>query len=197
MIQRYFGAIFIAFAITYGLIYMMSSLIDSGEAVESNAPELININPFINDEAPEVITRDLTEKPEETPPPPELNVDTSQTNLSTDNSFGLDVLVLEKPKVDTQKLEGGSDLVPIVRVAPSYPARALRRDIEGYVIVEFTVTPEGLVSGPRVVEADPEGYFEKAAIKAVERFKYNPRRVGGEAVAVSGHRERITFEIGG
>ena len=87
------------------------------------------------------------------------------------------------------------EYLPIVKVAPIYPRRALSRGIEGYVIVEFTVTPQGSVVSPQVVEADPEGIFERAAMDAAKKFKYKPRMVDGKAVSVPGVQNQITFKM--
>ena len=78
-----------------------------------------------------------------------------------------------------------------------YPRRALQRGIEGFVIVEFTVTKQGTVRDPIVVEANPSGIFEQAAMDAAMKFKYKPRVVNGEATEVSGVQNRITFQIDG
>ena len=55
---------------------------------------------------------------------------------------------LSAPTVDANLNVGGvgfgvsdGEYLPIVKVAPVYPARALRMGIEGYCIVEFTVMP--------------------------------------------------------
>ncbi|PTB82172.1 protein TonB, partial [Marinobacter sp. Z-D5-3] len=89
------------------------------------------------------------------------------------------------------------EYLPIVKVQAAYPRRALQRGIEGYVVVEFTVTRQGTVRDPRVVEAEPESIFDQAAMDAVLKFKYKPRVVNGDAVEVEGVQNRITFEIDG
>ena len=48
-------------------------------------------------------------------------------------------------------------LAAVIKTAPVYPPEALARNVGGYVIVEFKVTPQGTVQNPRVVEARPEG----------------------------------------
>ena len=88
-----------------------------------------------------------------------------------------------------------ADSLPIVKVAPVYPEEAIAEGIEGHVLLEFTVTEQGGVRDPVVVEADPPGTFDKAAVAAVEKFKYKPKVVDGKAVAVEGVRNRISFEI--
>lgn len=86
------------------------------------------------------------------------------------------------------------EYVPIVKVAPVYPEIAVSRGIEGYVVVEFTVTPTGSVRDVIVVESSSE-LFNEAAIEATSQFKYKPRIVSGRPVEVSGVRNRITFVL--
>jgi protein TonB len=86
------------------------------------------------------------------------------------------------------------DYLPIVRVAPVYPARALARGIEGYVDMSFTVTTTGTVKDP-IVDFSTSGLFNRAAERAVLKFKYKPRVVDGVPVEVSGVKTRITFKI--
>ena len=56
---------------------------------------------------------------------------------------------------------------------PVYPRRAQTRGIEGYVIVEYTVTSQGAVQNPVVVEAKPPGIFDRSAINALLKVKYD------------------------
>jgi protein TonB len=48
-----------------------------------------------------------------------------------------------------------------------------------------------------VIEANPQGIFEQAAMDAAKKFKYKPRVVNGEPAEVSGVQNRITFQIDG
>ena len=58
------------------------------------------------------------------------------------------------------------------QVPPEYPRGAERRGIEGYVVVKYTVAGDGSVANPQVVEGQPAGVFDSAALKAVEKWKY-------------------------
>lgn len=58
--------------------------------------------------------------------------------------------------------------------APEYPRGAERRQLEGYVTVRYNVTPEGQVADIEVVEATPEGVFERAVLRAMEAWRYAP-----------------------
>ncbi len=86
------------------------------------------------------------------------------------------------------------EYLPIVKVQPIYPRRALSRGVEGYVIVEFTVTKQGTTRNIRVVEST-SSMFDSAAMKAAAKFKYKPRVVDGEPIDVPGVQNKITFEI--
>ena len=88
--------------------------------------------------------------------------------------------------------EGG--VIPIVRIAPQYPRKALMAKIEGWVKVKFTITPSGTVSNPEVVDAKPKRIFDREAIRAILKFKFKPKVVDGvgvEQVAT----QTIEFEL--
>jgi protein TonB len=73
------------------------------------------------------------------------------------------------------------------------PPRAAARRVEGYVIVEYTVTEEGTTSDISVIESNIS-IFERAAIDAVRDYEFRPRIEGGIPVAVAGVRSRVVFE---
>jgi len=75
-----------------------------------------------------------------------------------------------------------SGVALISRVKPVYPARATSRHIEGWVKIEFTVTPSGAVSSPSVVSASPQGIFDSAALDAIMKWRFKPKMVNGQAV---------------
>ena len=144
-------------------------------------------------------------KPRKPPPPKEPPPQMNQPPLdsATPNSEGAGMNFNADVGADIAlgnglALESGDgEYLPIVKVAPVYPRRALQRGIEGYVIVEFIVTKQGSVRDPVVVEANPQGIFERAAMDAALKFKYKPRVVNGEPTEVAGVQNRITFEIDG
>jgi TonB family protein len=63
--------------------------------------------------------------------------------------------------------------------APEYPERALSQRIAGSVTVEFIVTTTGETSDVRVVQAEPAGTFDRSAISAVKRWRYEPLVIDG------------------
>lgn len=121
-------------------------------------------------------------------------------------SFGMtsDSVQMINPVLDTRGSlsglsvsAGGSDrdVIPLVRINPDYPQRALARGIEGWVLVEFTISPAGTVKDAKVIDADPKGTFEDSALKAIARWKYNPKVEGGVAVERRGIRTVIRFVL--
>ena len=51
------------------------------------------------------------------------------------------------------------------------------------------------IQSAKVVDAQPQQVFDRAAIKAVERYKYKPKVRNGEAMQVHGVRQRIVFNL--
>ncbi len=67
----------------------------------------------------------------------------------------------------------------IRRVDPDYPSAAKRDGLEGSVDLEVTVSSRGVVENVSVVHASPPDMFEKSAVAAVRKWKYDPRFVDG------------------
>ncbi|MDE0004072.1 MAG: energy transducer TonB, partial [Rhodospirillaceae bacterium] len=112
---------------------------------------------------------------------------------------GVKILVSPPPVITSRnaRLTGYAqtgDLLPIVAVAPAYPARALARHLEGYVVVEYTVTATGGVRDAFVV-ASSNSLFDRAAIEAAYKFKYKPRIVDGQPVEVHGVQRKFSFVL--
>ena len=77
----------------------------------------------------------------------------------------------------------------IKKVAPSYPRSAQRRNIEGTVTLSYAVNADGRVTDVQVVTADTPGVFDKAAITALEKWRYE---AGTPATAL---QTKITFQL--
>jgi TonB family protein len=59
-------------------------------------------------------------------------------------------------------------------VRPEYPQDALITGAEGWVNVSMSITPAGDVRDPRVVESSNGTLFNRAALGAVRKWKYEP-----------------------
>jgi protein TonB len=85
-------------------------------------------------------------------------------------------------------------LVPLVRVSPTYPARAQQAGLEGWVLVQFDVLATGTVANIRVVESSA-AVFENSARKAAARFRYKPRIIDGVAIETAGVQNLFRFHM--
>jgi protein TonB len=199
MIGRYAFSVVIGTVVTLSLLFVMHLLIASGktaltkprdraklEFVRVKRNENLNVEDFTPEKPP---------KPPETPPEtPPQDMDNMDPNAPSIN--------VAPPTVAQNADIGGpggmniaeGDYLPIVRVAPVYPARALSRGLEGHVDLSFTVTTAGTVRDP-VILFSTSSLFERAATRAVLKFKYKPRVVDGVPVDVPGVKTRITFQI--
>jgi protein TonB len=65
-------------------------------------------------------------------------------------------------------------------IAPEYPREAMFKNIEGSVKVRFTIDSDGKVSEAFVVSSTPDRVFDKAALNAVRRWRFEPLAVAGE-----------------
>ncbi|MGV8941909.1 MAG: energy transducer TonB [Lysobacter sp.] len=67
-----------------------------------------------------------------------------------------------------------ADLRALSTPAPQFPREALRAGQSGEVQVEFTVGTDGSVTAARVVNAEPRRVFDRAALDAVQRWRFQP-----------------------
>lgn len=83
---------------------------------------------------------------------------------------------------------------PIMPLRPIYPPQARMRKLEGLVVVEFVVSPDGTVRNAEVVSSQPGEVFNKVALQAVERWRFNPGTKGGKPVAAR-VRQKVEFRL--
>jgi TonB family protein len=75
-----------------------------------------------------------------------------------------------------------SGIMPLIKVNPIYPNRAVSHGIEGWVRIEFTIQADGSVTDAVVVKAMPEDVFDDAALTAINQWQFKPKMVNGVAV---------------
>ena len=122
---------------------------------------------------------------------PNLSVELNPRLPSMPNSISLGPLSNFSMKAQTLMPEGlfsaselDQPLQTIVRTPASYPIRAKRLGIEGWVKVEFIVTRAGRVRDVKVVEAEPKGVFESSVTRSVSQYRFRPGTVDGNTVEV-------------
>jgi len=189
----------IALLITLCLLLLMATLIQSSD---QGLSETRLILPTILMPDVQIETRRLIEKPEkpkliEAPDTPVLQQHSTQQTVTQ-------TLRIAPPKLMSNNVNlsigvglqaSDGEYLPIVKVAPNYPALAARRGIEGFVILEYTVTHQGTTKDIVVIEAKPSSIFNRDAIRSAMRYKYKPRMQDGVAVDVHGVRTKIIFQM--
>lgn len=189
-----------AVLVALALYFLMMSLISTANHALNDDRDRYQLDFVRLKQEESVKTKDR--KPEKPPQPKKPPPDMVKPELDAPSIEQNAVSIAATPIDNSLDISTGfglggadGDLLPIVKVQPIYPRRALSRGIEGYVILEFTVTKNGSVRDPVVVEANPTRIFNSAAIKAAMKFKYKPRIVDGEAVEVAGVQNKLTFNI--
>ena len=117
------------------------------------------------------------EKPTRVPPP-------DRTGMVSDPVTRTDTAVV---------LEG--DVSAIVKIPPLYPVVAEAQGIQGYVVVQYSVTAAGTTRDIRIIDARPGSVFNQTALDAVAKFRFKPRVRNGQLVETRGLQDRFVFEL--
>jgi TonB family protein len=86
---------------------------------------------------------------------------------------------------------------PVERSAPRYPAHELRRNQQGWVVLNYVVADDGRVVEPVVEQSSGSRAFEDAAMRTVRNWRYEPARLNGEPVQQCKTKVRIAFTMHG
>ena len=198
--QRYLTSVGLSMLVTIALFWLMNYLITHGmEAItEEVAGDAIDFTRVDRDESVNTKDRDLPDRPDKPdvpPPPPPMNL--SANTAPDSGGVNINAPALYNLNLDRSGLNAPTDgdAIPLVRVPPQYPQRANSRGIEGWVQLEFTITESGAVTDIVVVAAEPSGYFERAASRALSRWKYKPKIVDGRPARRYNNQVVITFEL--
>ena len=199
--------------VTLALFYLMQSLISGADSALTD-DKIGNLVDFVRVKQEQDVQK-KQRKPKKPPPPDEPPPETPPQNFNVNvDKTGFSMSGLDA-NVGIDIGSGGfgisdGEYLPIVKVQPQYPRRALSRGMTGWVIVEFTVTAQGTVSAPFIVsncgwiknasnegqcEDNPNSVFDSAAMKAALKFKYKPKVIDGDPVATAGVQNKITFEL--
>jgi len=189
------SGLMLALAGFFGLVQLIGAPLDVGNSVVAGrvvfTPQR-RTTPPENKRDPKVVR----ERPEVLPTGPRIAID----------DFGDDVIATVRPPMTKIGLPGRNggfqmgidrDAIPLVRINPEYPPRERGRGVEGWVLVQFTVTAIGTVRDAIVVDSEPKSVFDRAALDAIGRWRYNPRVDRGVAVDRVGLQTVIRFKLEG
>jgi periplasmic protein TonB len=200
----------LAMVVTIFLFYLMQFLIASGEKAITGQ-NLGNIVEFTRIKQEQIVE---TKKRRPEPPPlpdepPKVATPRVQANTNTEGWSNVFKPLNTAVQVNSSlNFRSDGEYLPILKVQPVYPTKALERGLVGWVVVEFTVDEVGKVINPIVIDHcvevqriastelcydRPGRIFDKPALAAASRFKYKPKVIDGQAIATAGVRNMITF----
>jgi len=142
------------------------------------------------------IRKTLPPKPEITPPNMTLShidpVDTTSQVLV--GRFTPDIgVTLDGPTLVNSL--GNKMATPLVRVEPRFPTEALRQGIAGWVVLNFSIDETGSVTDINVLAAEPRNIFDREAIRALRRWKYQPQLVEGKPIKQTNLQVQLDFQL--
>jgi protein TonB len=196
MFIRYASAVTSGTIVTLSLFYLMQSLIamESIEVMDEKPRPRLNFAPTVPDTAVEPNEpkrfENLLEPVEPDPPRPAPTVDGETLGVIPSP---MPALLPEAAPGVTGFMHDGP-LVVMIRVEPTYPARATASGLEGFVTVRFDVNPDGSVGNVTVIESSNR-IFEPAAVKATRKFRFRPSVVDGIARPTTGLQNRFVFTM--
>ena len=187
---RMFGALVVGAMAALGLGWFMQYLISSSDLMLEDVSRVQMLD-FVR-----VKREESVERKDRKPPKPKLEQTPEVPPLQQNsNASGQELAVSLMPADSNVSIDKGGigfgvgegDYLPIVKVAPIFPRRALVAGIFGQCLVTYTVTPLGTVKDVVVVEEEcSDPIFFKPSVEAALRFKYKPRVIDGVAVEVQG-----------
>jgi protein TonB len=200
----------LALSSTVALFWFMGFLISARSTPESLlAIPRIDFSRLVRDSDVQEIARVKPEIKKIEPPPSPQNV---STNTKASVAAGLDQSSLAPAGVDfggtgegglrqggAQQLAmaSGNDRGVVCQVClnPEYPPQAKDRGIEGWVIVQFTVTREGRAKDVVILDAQPKGLWDRETTRGVSNWRLQPALKDGKPIETTGVKRKIIFEL--
>ena len=183
----------------YLMFFLIANELNGSKVAEPVAQITPEIAEALEEERPEP-QRQKPERMMPIDPPPDPTADPINKNawvaLKAERpTFGSIADLLGPTDIQLELEAPHSELFALNVVQPIYPLSAAMREIEGFVVVEFSVRENGTVSNPVVVQSEPEVLFDEAALNAVAKFKFKPREVGGDLVRANNIRLKFSFNL--
>lgn len=75
-----------------------------------------------------------------------------------------------------------------------YPPSAKKNGIRGYVVLSILVSERGSVDQVQVLESNPSGIFDAAALQGIRSWQFEPAKYQGDVVRVWA-KQRIRFDL--
>lgn len=194
-----------AVMVAVSLFGFMAWMVDNGNQRALKSSEAVRFDMVMIENDSDVQRRQRSVPEPPTPPSAPEPIDVSQTQTQVTpvspvtpiSALGLNT-VLDGIAIQAPNLKGAmgnQQALPLYRVEPRYPSKAIKRKVEGYVVMRFTIDAAGRPKDIQVVEAQPKRMFEKEAMRALKKWKYQPKVDKGVSVEQVGQTARVEFKL--
>ncbi|WP_164503563.1 energy transducer TonB [Pleionea sediminis] len=191
-----------------GLLILMSNMVSAKHSTGS-----LPVNPVYNGVEVDFDLLKKIRKPEdlkpvvEKPKAPETTQKPKQSNPVTAEplitSSPTSTFSVGLPDISTEPMKdignswglSGSEATPRLRIEPLYPREAQLKGLEGYVSLLFDIDESGAVTNIRVLESEPQRLFDKAAVNALRKWKYNAKKENGKTIKLTNQQVTLQFEM--
>ncbi|HHF3197434.1 MULTISPECIES: energy transducer TonB [Vibrio] len=191
--------------ISVSLFSFMAWMVDKGNQRASEASEAVRFDMVMVENEADVQRRQRSVPEQPEPPQAPEPMDLSQADTQMEpmsqmtpvSALGLNT-ALEGIAISAPNLKGtmgNQQALPLYRVDPRYPSKALKRRVEGYVIMRFTIDATGRPKDIEVIEAEPQRMFEREAIRALKKWKYQPKVEDGVSIEQYGQTAKVEFKL--
>ncbi|WP_421857784.1 energy transducer TonB [Oceanicaulis sp.] len=191
----------IAAVITFLLFMLMMRLIltDEVELEEARDELAISISEEIEDlqVRQREVTMDDVNDVDPPPPPPQIERQVAEAPAEDMNTIAGEIPEFDAPDLGSGDVSfdvSDRDAQPMVRIPPQFPPRAQERGISGNCVMRFDVTPDGTPTNIEALSCT-SSLFERSSIRAVERWRYEPRIENGNAVWRRGVQTTIDYQM--
>lgn len=195
----------VSLLISVSLFSFMAWMIDNGNQRAPRASEAVRFDMVMieNDADIQRRQRSVPEQPEQPPQPEPMDLSQTNTNVTPVSkmlpisALGLQT-ALEGIAVSAPNLKdtlGHQQALPLYRATPRYPTKALKRKVEGYVVMRFSIDKTGRPKDIEVIESKPPRMFEREAIRALKKWKYQPKIDNGVSVEQLGQTAKVEFKL--
>ena len=191
--------------ISVSLFSFMAWMVDKGNQRAPEASEAVRFDMVMVENEADVQRRQRSVPEQPEPPQAPEPMDLSQADTQMEpmsqmtpvSALGLNT-ALEGIAISAPNLKGtmgNQQALPLYRVDPRYPSKALKRRVEGYVIMRFTIDATGRPKDIEVIEAEPQSMVEREAIRALKKWKYQPKVEDGVSIEQYGQTAKVEFKL--
>jgi periplasmic protein TonB len=201
---RLLVALPVSAAVALSLFTFMARMVDNGHKRAPEKSDVLAFDIVMVEQERDAQRRQRTvpEKPDTPEPPPEAVPRSAQAAVTATSApsmptLGLDTAITGLAISVPQFSDFGANqqAMPLYRVEPKYPTRAVKQGAEGFVVLSFTIDAQGRPTDIEILDAKPRRLFEREAIRALRKWKYQAKVIDGKAISQQGQTVRLEFKL--